>query len=342
MSPVDPHAAVNARRPEPPAAFHLALASLTIAAGGTLLGLQVDGTGAWVGTGFAALGMGALVAVVASLLQAVRAGRIPRDAVSALSALAGFCGLAFIVSGVLAPGGPWMFFELFLLFWLLARRRTRSDASGPEVTGPSLFLLTLMLLFRLWVTYQGSEHRWQVMSVPLPGIGGLPLPFLEPIRRVDLGSFRPEELGFPPTGLDFPLTLVLWAAGFALCAAGLWWRVNAAREHENDRIQAIIETLPPLLANLVQKLLPEDDWEDLGLHGLGERRLQKRIELLVRERLAAAGEFHKALGALGGAQLSQGAFAGEIEGALRAYLPPATRPPASGPSNAGRDDLAAR
>jgi hypothetical protein len=320
-----------------PAAFQLALACVTIAAGGVLLGLQVDGTGAWVGTGYASLGTGALVAVVTSLLQAVRAGRVPRDLVSALSAVAGFCGLAFVVAGVLAPGGPWMFFELFVLFWLLARRRTRSDASGPEVTGPSLFLLTLMLLFRLWVTYQGSEHRWQVMSVPLPGLGALPLPFLEPIRRVDLGSFRPEELGFPPTGLDFPLTLLLWAAGFALCASGLWWRVNAAREHENDRIQAVIETLPPLLANLVQKLLPEEHWEGLGLHGLGERPLQKRIEGLVRERLAAAGEFHTALRSLGALPPASGAFAGEIDGALRTYLPPALPPP--GGSNRPGDDL---
>ena len=73
---------------------------------------------------------------------------------------------------------------------------------------------------------------------------------------------------------------------------------------------------------LVQKLLPEDDWEGLGLHGLGERRLQKRIEALVRERLVAAGEFNVALRGLGNDPLSASAFAGEIEGAVRAYLPP--------------------
>ena len=55
----------------------LVLACLMIAAGGVLLGLQVDGKGDLVGTGYAALAIGALVALVATLVQAAAGGLQP-------------------------------------------------------------------------------------------------------------------------------------------------------------------------------------------------------------------------------------------------------------------------
>ncbi len=276
---------MNSPLPERTARWQLALSGLMIAGGGLLLGMQVDAAGDVVGTGYTALGIGALVALVATLVQASVAGRVPRDPVAGFSALIGFFGLCFLVAGVLAPGGSWMFFEVLLLFWLLARRRDRFSPGGPEIGGGSLLLVTLMLLFRLWITWQGSEHRWALMSIDVPLLSSISIDWLEPIKSVSLGSFSPTELGFPPTGLDFPLSMTMWSAGFALCAGGLWMRGSAAREHESDRIHALIQTLPPAAASLVVRIVYEEEWETLGLHGLSERRLASRLEALVAERL---------------------------------------------------------
>jgi hypothetical protein len=321
--------------PVPPratlAGWLMAWAGLAIALGGTLLSLQVDGNHDLVGTGYTALSIGGLVALVATLLQVGSSGRLPRDVATALSSTAAFLGVAFIVAGVLAPGGPWMFMEVFVLLWLLARRRTRAQAGGPELTGGSLFLLGLMLIFRLWITWQGSQHRWEVVAIDLPVLSWIPFDWLRPVQSVSLGSFTPLELGFPPTGIEFPLTTALWSIGFTLCAAGLWLRGGATREHENDRIHALIQTLPPGPARLVERLLPEEDWGPLGLHGLSERVLAKRIEALVAERIASHRRLHAAFEANGPVEPAPGGFAAEIAEALQRYaLPPAPDEPRAG------------
>ncbi len=259
----------------------LALACLSIAAGGALLGLQVDPSGRLLGTGLAALGIGAAVAVAAAVSQAARTGTPPRDAISILSAVCGFSGVVFLVSGVIAPGGGWMLFEIALLLWLCARR-----GFGLAATPTAILILATMFLFRLWITHQGSQMRWEVLSIEIPVLSWIPLPGLESIQSVSLGSFTPAALGFPPTGVDFAFTSLLWSSGIALCALGMWWRTRAGVEYENDRIHATIYSLPPSLALLVEKLLPEEDWPAMGLHGLSERRRSKRIEALVHERIA--------------------------------------------------------
>jgi hypothetical protein len=179
-----------------------------------------------------------------------------------------------------------------------------------------------MLLFRLWITFQGSEHRWQVMSVPIPVLSWLPFDLFDAVRTVELGEFRPDELGFPPAGLRFAPTLALWSAGFALCVAGLLWRSRAAVEHENDRIHATIHELPPPLARLVETLLPEEDWVALGLHGLSERMRRKKIEQLVGDRLRRRRELETAFAAvdlLG--TTNPGGFAGEVVRTLQLESP---------------------
>ena len=311
-------------RPVHAAEVQLAIACAMIAAGGVLLGLQVDGRGSWVGTGFTTLGIGAVIALIATLLQAKVSDSLPRDPVSALSVLCGFFGVTFVVSGVLAPGGSWMFFEMLLLVLLLSRRRGRKHSPGPHLRPGVVGVLAVMLVFRLWITWQGSEHRWEVMSLPVPVLSSIPLPLLDPVKTVSLGSFSPAELGFPPTGLSFPLSMTLWSAGFALCIGGMWWRSNAALEHENDRIHETVHELPPELALVVEKLLPEEDWRNLGLHGLSDRRRRKRIEALVIARLNQRREFETALES---AHLlrerNPGGFAGDIYTALVRELPPA-------------------
>ena len=275
--------------------LHLALACLLVATGGVLLGVQFDTRREVVGTGWTPLAIGALAALVVTFLQGISPRRVPRDAISGLSALCGFAGLAFVIAGVLAPGGPWMFAELFLLLWLLARRKKREQTSGPELLGSSLFALAFLLLFRLWITYQGSQHEWQLVEIDVPIVSWIPWDFLAPIQTVSLGVFTPRELGLPETGLHLPLSLSVWAAGFALCAAGLAWRSQAEMEHENDRVHATIWQLPGELAALVEQLLPEEDWYRLGLHGLPDRLRQKRLLTLVRETIAERAQFHEAV-----------------------------------------------
>jgi hypothetical protein len=293
----------------PVAARQLALACASIAAGGLLLGLQVDGNGALVGTGFATLGIGAVVALIVALLAATRSNALPRDAVSTLSAISGFFGIAFVVAGVLAPGGGWMFFEVLLLVALLARNAAPGRGT--------IALLAAMLVFRLWIAYQGSQHHWQLITIDVPILSSIPFAFLDPIKHVALGEFTPRELGFPPAGLDFPPSLALWAAGFALVVVGLVWRARAALEHENDRVHATIGELPQNLMTLVEKLLPEEQWQALGLHGLSERMLRKKIETLVVERLATRREIEHALRQTNLlAMTNPGGFTGEIVDAL--------------------------
>lgn len=266
------------------AEWHVAIAGLMVGVGGTLLGLQLDADGRLSGTGLTSLGIGTLLSLVAALAQARWSRNLPRDGTSALAALAAFLGLAFVVAGALAPGGPWMFFEVFLLFVLVAARRRGTGEGARWIGGATLVGLGLMLLFRLWISYQGSEHRWEVLSMGIPILSWIPLDFLEPIQTVSLGSFTPRELGFPPAGLLFAPSMVLWAVGFCLAAGGIALAQSAAYEHENDRIHDLIQTLPPPLAVLVERLLPEEEWESLGLHGLSERRLGKRLEALASER----------------------------------------------------------
>lgn len=284
------------------AADRLVWACWMIAAGGLLLGLQRQATGEFVGTGLRSLGLGALVAVAALVLTFLTVGRsameprLPRDLLGALSSAAGFFGLTFLVSAVLLPGGSWMFVEAVILVLVLSRgdggRGQLSFASGPSLRQGVLLVLALFLALRLWVTWQGAHHRWAAIELDIPiaaQIGFLP----ERLRTLSLGEFSATEFGFPRVGLDFDATLALWAAGFALVAGGLWLRHKNAFEVEGDRIQDTIEALPPQLAVLVQRVLPEEEWARLGLHGLGERQRRKRIAALTEDRMRRAIDFHE-------------------------------------------------
>lgn len=273
------------------AAKQLIASCALIALGGLLLGLQVDATGAWVGTGFAPLCIGGVAVLVSMLFSGWTHAPLPRDLLTAASSICAFFGLAFVVSGVLAPGGGWMFFELVMLVVVLSRAATKNAL----LSRGAIALLTLMLLLRLWISYQGSRHQWQLMSIDVPILASLPFDFLDPVKRVSLGEFSPHELGFPPAGLDFTPSLALWSSGFVLCVAGLAWRARAASEHENDRIHDVVGQLPPALATLVERILPESQWPELGLHGLSERALRKRIEELVLERIAARRDLDRIL-----------------------------------------------
>lgn len=274
---LSPHAVPAERHAE----WLVGLGAVLVGCGGLFLGVQLDANGDFSGTGYAAWALGALIALVATLVRARGANALPRDVPASLAVLSRFLGLAFLVGGVLAPGGAWMFAEVALLL-VFALRRPRAGTRG---LGTAALLVCLaMLVFRLWITYQGSRNHWQVMTLPIPVLSWIPFDFLAPIQSVALGSFTPFELGLPPAGVDFPLTLGLWSGGFALCASGLFVVDLAAREHENDRVHDVIHALPAQLAALVERLLPEEEWEALGLHGLPTRLLCKRIESLVRER----------------------------------------------------------
>ena len=283
-----------ATRPPRTADWHAGIAGALVGSGGALLGLQVDADGRFSGTGLTALGIGALLALVGSLSRVRAAGGLPRDGIGAFAAVSAFLGLSFVVAGALAPGGPWMFFEVFLLFVLVAARRRGGQPGSRWIGGAMLVALGLMLLFRLWISYQGSEHRWQVLSIGIPVLSWIPLDFLEPIQSVSLGSFTPREMGFPPAGLSFAASSALWAIGFCLAAGGIALAQSAAQEHENDRIHDLIQTLPPPLALLVERLLPEEEWQALGLHGLSSRRLAKRIEAVASERFQRQREIQAA------------------------------------------------
>jgi len=182
------------------------------------------------------------------------------------------------------------------------------------------------------VSYQGSEHRWEVLSVGIPVLSWIPFEFLDPIKSVSLGSFTPRELGFPPAGLSFAVSMTMWAVGFCLAGSGIALAQSAALEHENDRIHDLVQTLPPPLARLVERLLPEDEWQALGLHGLSERRLAKRIEALATERLRHQREIHAMFQASSTLALPPaGGFAGELWQALSRKDPTAGGEPRAAP-----------
>jgi hypothetical protein len=295
------------------AARQLALSCAMVALGALCLSVQRDGNGAWVGTGYASLSVGVVVALISLLLSLRGHTDVPRDGLTALSALSNLLGLAFLIAGVLAPGGGWMFFEALLLVALLSRGAGR----GESLSRGAVAVLAAMLLFRLWVTYQGSQHRWQVMTVDVPILSALPFEFLAPVQSISLGAFTPHELGFPLAGLEFASTLATWTLGFALLVLGLLWRARAATEHENDRIHDAIWELQPNVARLVERILPEGEWRELGLQSLSERALRKRIEALVVERVAARREFERAVRAANLlATTNTGGYGGEIQQAL--------------------------
>ena len=105
--------------------------------------------------------------------------------------------------------------------------------------------------------------------------------------------------------------------GFALCTAGLVLVQASAIEHENDRVHALIRTLPGPVADVVERLLPEEEWRDQGLHGLPERQLARRIEALVSERMRRQDALRRALDPSRLLGLSNpGGFAGEIQRAI--------------------------
>ena len=273
----------------------LTIACLLIAFGGVLLALQLDGDGAIVGTGFTPLGIGAVVALAATLLAGAGSNSLPRDGLDVLSIASAFLGLSFIVAGVLAPGGSWLFFEVVVLLWLLTRRRPEEKANGPILAPSACAALAAMLLLRLWIAYQGSENRWQLMEISVPILSSIPWSLLDPIKTIQLGSFDPTEMGLPAGGMRFGPTLTLWSCGFAAVASGLMWRARAAYELENDRIHATIQTLPGALARLVERLLPEEQWKQQGLHGLSERLRCKKIEALIEKEMGTRREFENLL-----------------------------------------------
>ena len=296
----------------------LALSCLMIAVGGILLALQVDARGSLSGTGFTPLALGGLVALLASAIQIGSGVRLPRDPVTAIGAALGFLGMAFLVAGVLAPGGSWMFWELVILVWVLARqRRRRRDSSGPELGLAGIGLLGALLVFRIWITWQASRHAWQLFTVDVPLLSLLPFAWLDPVKTITVGEFTRHEMGFPPTGLNFPVSMALWSAGFALCAFGCWARVQSTREVEIERVHALIEILPPATARVVHRLLPEPEWEELGLLGLPRHRLARRIESLVMERVERQAQIESALLHLRALEVpSEAGFSASIHQAL--------------------------
>jgi hypothetical protein len=264
----------------------------SIALGWMLAGVCGACGAAWVdpdlalaGTGHAALAAGIVVALVASLARGSGAFGLPQDATGAVARVGWFAAQAFLVALVVAPGGAWLFVELLLLLVLLARRDATSAWLG--FGGAAFATLVAALAFKLWILHQGSEGRWQVASVPVPIVSSLPFEALEPLRAVELGLFTADELGLPPAGLHYGLVALLLVVGFACGVAATALCAHGAREHEDDRIDALLCTLPPPLARSVEALVPEREWAALGLHGLPERKLARRLEELARERARA-------------------------------------------------------
>jgi len=245
----------------------------------------IDPDLALAGTGHAALAAGVVVALVATLASGKSPLGLPQDATGAVARVGWFAAQAFLVALVLAPGGAWLFVELLLLLVLLARRDATRAWLG--FGGAAFATLVSALAFKLWILHQGSEGRWQVASVPVPLVSALPFEALEPLRAVELGQFTADELGLPPAGLGYGLVALLLVVGFACGVAATALRAHGAREHEDDRIDDLLRTLPAPLARSVQALVPEREWEALGLHGLPERKLARRLEELARERARA-------------------------------------------------------
>jgi hypothetical protein len=306
-------------------AWRVLLACAAVGLGGLLLGVQFTSSGELVGTGYQGLGMGVLVALVALVYVATEGLRdgvpgfapiaMPRGWLATLSSAVGYLGLVFLVAGVLVPGGPWMFAETLVLAVVLSRTAV-ARADGPGVGRGTVLLLALMLLFRLWVTWRGCQEQWSAASIDVPllsGISALP----ESLRTVSFGEFSAREFGIPEEGLVFARTMTVWALGFALCAGGLWLRQRSSWELENDRVHDTIGELPPELARLVERLLPEEEWRQLGLHHLSDRQRKKRISALTEERLRRTAELRDAWRTARGPELTGGdEFAREIQGLL--------------------------
>ena len=313
-------------------ADQLLIACAMIAVGGALLGLERQADGSFCGTGFASLGMGALIALLPMLFALVNGSAaakpmLPHTWLAALSSLTGFAGLAFVAGGVLVPGGPWMFIEAIILLLVLSRRSSEGEIAGVRVTHGTILWLVIFLFLRLWVTYQGVQNEWAAISFEVPFFSSLPwLP--ESMRHFSLGDFTATEFGIPAQGLHYSHTIALWASGFAISIGGLWWRHRAGVEFENDRVHETIHRLPPAYASLVELVLPEDEWRELGLHGLNERQRRKRIALLTQERIARQAEFNRAF--LAGRPAIEGeapAFVNDIQQVIEAYTPPRLEAP---------------
>jgi hypothetical protein len=312
----------------------LILACAMIALGGLLLGLQRQADGGFSGTGYASLGMGALIALLPMVFALSGAGRegsgplLPRTWLSAVSGVCGYAGLAFVAGGVLVPGGPWMFIEALLLLLVLSRRGRAGEIAGVRVTHGTIVWLALFLFARLWVTYQGVRNEWAAIRFEVPLLSRIPwMP--AGMRSVSLGDFSAAEFGIPEQGLHFSHTVALWAGGMALCVGGLWWRHRAAVECENDKVNATVHRLPPPLASLIELILPEEEWRELGLHGLNERQRRKRIAALTQERVMRQIEFNRAF-LVGRPALPADApvFVRDIHQVIEGYAPPAIAPPA--------------
>ena len=243
----------------------------------------IDADGAFAGVGYAPLAAGSIVALVA-LLARKDAG-MPHDA-WALSARIGlYAALSFLLALVLAPDGAWLYAELVVLVVLLTRQRPRAAWLG---FGASTFVgLCIALAFKLWLLRQGSLQQWQVAQLDVPVVSWVPLDILRPFQTIDIGSFTASELGLPPAGLAFGPTALLLAVGFVAAVASIALLSWGEAEHEDDRVAALLSTLPPAVAQLVEVLIPEREWGALGLHGLSDRKLARRMEELVRERARA-------------------------------------------------------
>ena len=306
----------------------LLIACGMVGIGGLLLGLQRQADGNFCGTGFASLGMGAVIALLPMLFALVSGSAaakpmLPHTPLAALSSLVGFAVLTFVASGVLVPGGPWMFVEALILLLVLSRRGREGEIAGVRVSNGTVIWLALFLFARLWVTYQGVQNEWAAVSFDVPLLSSLPwVP--TSMQVVSLGDFTAAEFGIPAQGLHFSHTVTLWAVGLAFCVGGLWWRHRAGVECENDRVHETIHRLPPAYASLVELILPEDEWRELGLHGLNERQRRKQLAHLTQERVVRQVEFNRAFLA-GRPALEEGApaFVNEIHQVIESYSPPA-------------------
>ena len=310
----------------------LLIACGMIAVGGVLLGLQRQADGSFCGTGFASLGMGALIALLPMLFALVSGSAaakpmLPHTWLAALSSLVGFAGLTFVAGGVLVPGGPWMFIEAIILLLVLSRRGSEGEISGVRVSHGTILWLVVFLFARLWVTYQGVQNEWAAISFEVPFLSSMPwLP--ASMRHFSLGDFTAAEFGIPEQGLHYSHTISMWASGFAITIGGLWWRHRAGVECENDRVHETIHRLPPAYASLVELILPEDEWRELGLHGLNERQRRKRVAALTQERVVRQVEFNRAF-LVGRPAIEEGspAFVNEIHQVIESYTPPLLEAP---------------
>jgi hypothetical protein len=71
------------------------------------------------------------------------------------------------------------------------------------------------------------------------------------------------------------------------------------------------------MARVVELVLPEEQWQAMGLHGLSERMLRKRLSALVSERMSRRNELDAAMNAARRLGAGQAGFAAEIQDALK-------------------------